>query len=95
MSRQSPTLDETDLAILEQIEIDFDARLEILTEKFGLPKSAVHYQHKKLKDDEVIQGITIDVDPLALGLEMTAITDIMVAHESGYLKDIGEKTRGT
>lgn len=91
MLRQGPDLDETDLAILEQVEVDFDVSLETLAEELDLSKSAVHYRLNKLKNNEVIQGITADVDPFALGLEMTAITDIMVTHESGYSKDIGEK----
>jgi Lrp/AsnC family transcriptional regulator, leucine-responsive regulatory protein len=39
----------------------------------------------------VIEGITADVEPLALGLEMVAITDVSVTHETGYSKDVGEK----
>ncbi len=86
----APDLDETDLALLEQVEADFDVNLETIADKLDLSKSAVHYRLNKLKEQGVIQAITADVDPLALGLELTAITDVMVAHERGYSEDIGE-----
>ena len=82
-------LDETDLAILELIEADFDVSLETVAQKLDLSKSAVHYRVKKLKENGVICGVTADVDPLALGLEMVAITDVSVSHEEGYSENIG------
>ena len=84
-------LDETDLAILELIEADFDVSLETVAQKLDLSKSAVHYRVKKLKENEVIRGVTADVDPLALSLEMVAITDVSVSHEEGYSENIGGK----
>jgi DNA-binding Lrp family transcriptional regulator len=82
-------LDETDLAILELIEADFDVSLETVAQKLDLSKSAVHYRVKKLKKNEVIRSVTADVDPFALGLEMVAITDVTVSHEEGYSENIG------
>ncbi|WP_227357518.1 Lrp/AsnC family transcriptional regulator [Haladaptatus salinisoli] len=89
--RTAPNLDETDLAILERVEDNFDVSLEVLANELNLSKSAVHYRLKKLKENGVIQGITADVDPLMFGLEMVAITEVTVAHESGYSKEIGEE----
>lgn len=83
-------LDETDLAILKQIESDFDVSLETVAQKLDLSKSAVHYRVKKLNENGVIRGVTADVDPLALGLEMVAINDVSVLHEEGYSENIGE-----
>lgn len=92
--RTAPNLDETDLAILERVEADFDVSLETLAEELDLSKSAIHYRLNKLKDNDVIRGITADVDPLAFGLEMVAITDVSVTHEQGYSEDIGEALAG-
>lgn len=89
--RTAPDLDETDLAILEQVEDDFDVSLETLAEELGLSKSAVHYRLDKLKNNDVIRGVTADVDPLTFGLEMVAITDVSVTHETGYSDEIGEE----
>ncbi|QFU84559.1 Lrp/AsnC family transcriptional regulator [Natronorubrum aibiense] len=88
---KASNLDETDLDILEKVEDDFDVSLETLADELDLSKSAIHYRLKKLKDDGVIKGITADIDPFAFGLEMVAITEISVTHESGYSDNIGEK----
>lgn len=88
--RTIPNLDETDLAILERVEDDFDVSLETLAEELDLSKSAVHYRLNKLKDNGVIQGVTADIDPHAFGLEMVAITDISVTHERGYSEEVGD-----
>ncbi|SIS17358.1 Lrp/AsnC family transcriptional regulator [Natronorubrum thiooxidans] len=84
-----PTIDETDIKILERVEHDADVNLSELAADLGLSKSAVHYRLNKLKDADVITTVSADVDPLALGLEMMVITEVSVAHESGYAEDIG------
>ena len=84
-------LDETDLAIIERVEEDFDVSLETLADELEISKSAVHYRLNKLKDSDVIRSVTADVDPIAFGLEMVSITDVSVTHESGYSENIGEK----
>ncbi|MFW5963438.1 MAG: Lrp/AsnC family transcriptional regulator [Natronomonas sp.] len=84
-----PKLDETDLSILKRVEDDFDVSLETLAEELDLSKSAVHYRLSNLKESGVIQGITADVDPLAFGLELVAITDVSVTHEAGYSEELG------
>ncbi|WP_137284667.1 Lrp/AsnC family transcriptional regulator [Halorussus salinisoli] len=89
--RSDTDLDETDLAILERVERDFDVSLDTLAEELDLSKSAVHYRLNKLKDSGAIRGITADVDPLVFGLEMVSITNVSVTHESGYSDDIGEE----
>jgi len=84
-----PAIDETDIAILERVERDADVNLAELATDLELSKSAVHYRLNKLKDADVITSISADIDPLALGLNMVVITEVSVAHESGYAEDIG------
>ena len=86
-----PAFDETDLALLEYIETDFDVNLEVLSNELGLSKSAVHYRLNKLRERGVIRGVSANLDPLAFGLDMTMITNVSVTHESGYAEDIGEE----
>lgn len=86
-----PDLDETDLEILERVERDFDVSLGTVAAESDLSKSAIHYRVNKLKESGVIQGVTADVDPLALGLEMVSITNVSVTHEQGYSESIGEQ----
>ncbi|ELY40967.1 Lrp/AsnC family transcriptional regulator [Natronorubrum sulfidifaciens] len=85
-----PAIDETDVAILERVERDADVNLADLAAELDLSKSAVHYRLNKLKDADVIASVSADVDPLALGLDMVVITEVSVAHESGYADDIGQ-----
>lgn len=82
-------LDEKDLELLAYVEADFDVSLNKIAEKLDLSKSAIHYRINKLKEEGVIEGVTADVDPLALGLNMSMITEVMVMHEPGYAEDIG------
>ncbi|MFB6299433.1 MAG: Lrp/AsnC family transcriptional regulator [Halobacteriales archaeon] len=84
-------LDETDLALLEYIESDFDVNLEELSEELGLSKSAIHYRINKLRDENIIQGVSAELDPLAFGLNMMMITEVSVTHERGYAEQIGEQ----
>lgn len=84
-------LDETDLALLEYIESDFDVNLEELSEELGLSKSAIHYRINKLREENIIQGVSAELDPLAFGLNMMMITEVSVTHERGYAEDIGEQ----
>ncbi|MFB6157607.1 MAG: Lrp/AsnC family transcriptional regulator [Haloferacaceae archaeon] len=89
MSETGSTLDETDLELLRRVEMDFDTNLEALSEDLGLSKSAIHYRLNKLREAGIIEGSTADLNPIPLGLDMVAITDIYVRHEEGYAEDIG------
>ncbi|GGN21238.1 Lrp/AsnC family transcriptional regulator [Halarchaeum nitratireducens] len=94
MSKQTTgdvDLDETDLELLEYIESDFDVSLETLSDHLELSKSAIHYRLNKLREDGVVTGTTADLDPLAFGLDMVALTQVTVVHESGYSDALGAR----
>lgn len=82
-------IDETDLDLLRCVESDFDVSLDVLSDKLGLSKSAIHYRLNKLKESGVIRSVTADIDPLSFGLDMVAITEVAVRHEQDYSVDIG------
>lgn len=84
-------LDAVDLELLAYIENDFDVNLEELSEQFDFSKSAIHYRLNKLREKGVVTGVSADVDPLSLGLNMMLISDVMVTHETGYASEIGAK----
>ena len=84
-------LDEVDLQLLAYVENDFDVNLEELSEEFDFSKSAIHYRLNKLREKGVITGVTADVDPLRLGLNMMVISDVSVTHETGYATEIGAR----
>jgi DNA-binding Lrp family transcriptional regulator len=83
--------DETDLALLEAIEADFDVSLDTLASKLDLSKSAIHYRLNKLRESGVIEGVTADLNPVHFGLDMVAITEVSVSHEHGYSQAIGSQ----
>lgn len=81
--------DETDMKLLRRIEEDFDVTLDVLSDDLGLSKSAIHYRLNKLREQGVLTGVTADLDPVLLGLDMVAITEVSVTHEQGYSENIG------
>lgn len=89
IDHRAADLDEKDLELLEYVETDFDMNLEQLSNKLNLSKSAVHYRLNKFREQNIIQATIADIDPLSCGLNMMAITNVVVAHESGYAEDIG------
>jgi DNA-binding Lrp family transcriptional regulator len=84
-------LDENDLDIIRELERGDDKNFEELADELGLSKSTVHYRLNRLKETGVITEISANVDPHALGLSMTVITEVYVSHESGYADEIGEE----
>lgn len=87
-------LDEVDLRLLRYIEEDFDVNLEELSDELDFSKSAIYYRLNKLREKGVIRRVSADLDPLSFGLNMVMITDVSVAHESGYAEDIGTQLTG-
>ena len=86
----SMDFDEMSLRLLRYVESDFELSLDELSDELGLSKSAIHYRLNKLKDNDVIQDVTADINPLSFGLNMVAITEVRVRHEEGYSENIGE-----
>ena len=84
-------LDEVDVELLSYIERNNDVNLEKLSEELGLSKSAVHYRLQKHRDEEVIQQVSADLDPLAFGFNMLMITEVSVTHEPDYATEIGDE----
>ncbi|HET7323150.1 MAG TPA: winged helix-turn-helix transcriptional regulator [Halococcus sp.] len=82
-SQHTPDLDEHDVALLERIETDFDMSLGELTVGLALSKSTVHYRLRKLREQNVIESLTVDINPSVLGLSMAMIKEMMVNHEIG------------
>jgi len=84
-------LDEIDIDLLRRIEEDFDVNLEELSEELDFSKSAIHYRLKNHRENGIIRRVSADLDPLAFGLNMVMITEVMVTHERGYAEEIGEQ----
>ena len=70
-------MDEKDRAILSMLERDARATYADIAEEVGLSPSSVHERVKKLERRGVIVGYRAELDPKALGLDVTALVSVM------------------
>jgi DNA-binding Lrp family transcriptional regulator len=73
--RQNP-LDATDLTLLTTLQADANRRLEDLAKLVGLAPSSVHDRLRRLERDGIIRQWTVEVDPVALGLDVLAFIGV-------------------
>jgi Lrp/AsnC family leucine-responsive transcriptional regulator len=66
-------LDERDLAILAALQEDARATYADIGRRVGLSPSSVHERVRKLEQAGVIRAYRAEVDPHALGLDVTAL----------------------
>ena len=76
MARAPNPLDATDLALIGALQKDANQRLEALAKLANLAPSSVHDRIRRLERDGLIRGWTIDVDEVALGLDVLAFVGI-------------------
>jgi Lrp/AsnC family leucine-responsive transcriptional regulator len=86
-------LDDTDRALL--VELQRDARLSLaeLGRRIGLSPPAVAERVRRLTDDGVIRGFHADVDPRALGFTLSAIVRVRPAPRQ--IAKVAELARAT
>jgi Lrp/AsnC family leucine-responsive transcriptional regulator len=77
-----PTLDPTDIAIIEAMQQDGRIGISELGRKVGLSQPATSERVKRLEERGIISGYTAIVDPAALGLGMMAIIRVRTTHEN-------------
>jgi Lrp/AsnC family transcriptional regulator, leucine-responsive regulatory protein len=73
---QVPTnqkLDATDLTLLQQLQADARLSLAELGRRVGLSAPAVADRLRRLEDDGVISGYCVEIDPRALGYDLSAV----------------------
>ena len=66
-------LDERDLAILAALQEDARATYADVGRRAGLSASSVHERVRKLEHSGAIRGYRAELDPRALGLDVTAL----------------------
>ena len=86
-------LDDTDRALL--VELQRDARLSLaeLGRRVGLSPPAVGERVRRMTDEGVIRGFRTDVDPRALGYALSAIVRVRPAPRQ--LQKVAELARAT
>lgn len=76
-----PTLDPTDIAILEILQDDGRISVSELGRKVGLSQPATSERLKRLEDRGIVAGYRAVIDPAALGLGMMAMIRLKTTHE--------------
>lgn len=81
------TLDDTDWAILRELERDGRMTNSELAARVGVAPSTCHTRVRGLIDTGVIRGFHADVDPVAAGFDLEALISIRLqAHARSGLK---------
>lgn len=86
-------LDERDLAILAALQEDARATYADIGRRVGLSPSSVHERVRKLEQAGVIRGYRAEVDPRALGLDVTALIAVTPLDPSAP-DDLPERVEG-
>lgn len=66
-------LDERDLSIIRALQEDARATYADVAKRVGLSPSSVHDRVRKLEESGVIRGYRAVIDPMAVGLDVTAL----------------------
>ncbi|MHC1549990.1 Lrp/AsnC family transcriptional regulator [Phyllobacterium sp. K27] len=69
-------LDELDRTIIEILVDDARISLKELSQKVGLSSPSVSERLRRLEEKKVIRSFTVDIDPQALGYNLTAIVRV-------------------
>ncbi len=79
MAEQAPTLDETDLEIIELLREDARRTLADVAERVSLSAPAVKRRVDRLERERVITGYTVQVNHALLGRPLQAFTELRFA----------------
>ena len=77
----APTLDPTDVAIIEVLQEDGRIAISELGRRVGLSQPATSERVKRLEERGIITGYTAKINPAALGLRMMAVIRLRTTHE--------------
>ncbi len=76
----------TNLSILQELQRNPRLTMSELARRVGMSAPAVTERVRRLEESGVIRGYRLDLDPIALGLPLTAI--VRVRPSAGYLPKI-------
>jgi DNA-binding Lrp family transcriptional regulator len=84
-------MDDKDVRILHAVATEGTRSTDAIHEATGIPKSTVHYRLTQLREDGVVVNDLGDVDPAAVGLDVTLVTEVYAEFEKGYHEAVGEE----
>ena len=91
---QNSALDAADLRILAHLQQDAKASNHALAEVAFLSPSQCHRRVKRLESLGIIRGYSVDIDPVALGLEITIFVNVSLdAHGPNPAQRFSEAIR--
>lgn len=76
-----PTLDPTDIAIIETLQDDGRISVSELGRKVGLSQPATSERLKRLEERGIIKAYRAIIDPAAVGLRMMAVIRLRTTHQ--------------
>jgi Lrp/AsnC family leucine-responsive transcriptional regulator len=83
-------LDKFDLAILMILQHDARASLQDISKRVGLSSTPCWMRIKRMESEGIIQGYTVQVDPVAVGLTDTVIVQVTLeSHTDETLYEFG------
>ena len=86
-------LDETNLRLLSELQADARLSLAELGRRVGMSSPAVAERLGRLERDGVITGYRVEIDPRALGYELTAVIRVRPAPK--LLRQVARVAQGT
>jgi Lrp/AsnC family leucine-responsive transcriptional regulator len=92
-SAEGTSLDETNLRLIAELQDDARLSLAELGRRVGLSSPAVAERLQRLERDGVITGYRAEVDPRAVGYELTTVIRIRPA--PGQLRNVAELAQRT
>ena len=84
-------LDEVDYKIIKILREDSRTPFTEIATNLGVSDSTIHVRLKKLKDDGIIRGYTVDVNNELMGIKVHGLAMINVS--LGYLEDVAVSLR--
>jgi len=79
-------IDDLDKQILRLLSKNARLSFREIAVKLGISTSTVSARVKRMEDQNLLRGYVVDVDPRALGYELTALIGVRIAH--GKLLDV-------
>jgi DNA-binding Lrp family transcriptional regulator len=84
-------LDSKDIKILRCLDEIGNSNIDEISRAAKISRSTVHYRLRKYYDAGLIKRSLIEIDPSALGLDITAIILVNAVYEKIYAEELGEK----
>lgn len=75
-------MDATDQQMLDVLRADARVSVRDLAARIGISRASAYARLNRLVEDKVIRGFTIDVDPAALGLGVSAYVHVRIKQNS-------------